>query len=244
VALGAALTVCFLRFGFARLRGPISMERGALWLHFCGRIVMASLGIRCRVTGHPPDRGLIVSNHLSYLDIVIYAATVPCFMVSKAELAGWPVFGFMSRASGTLYVDRSSRLSAIQVTEQVAERIKGPLPVLFFPEGTSTDGSGLLRFHSRLFTPAADAAMPVTTAAIRYVIADGTPERELCWFDDMLFLPHLWRTLCTAGFIAEVTFGEPRIYPDRRTAADRTYDEIAAMREQNVAAPLTSPAAQ
>jgi 1-acyl-sn-glycerol-3-phosphate acyltransferase len=111
-----------------------------------------------------------------------------------------------------------------------------PVPVLFFPEGTSTDGSSLVRFHSRLFEPAAVAGAPVTAAAIRYVIEDGTPERALCWFGDESFLPHLWKTLGTAGFSGEVQFGEPRVYSDRRIAAGETHAEIEAMRSGGVPA--------
>lgn len=230
VTLVFALTVSIVRLGLLRLRGPFTLERRALWIQSTGKLVMSCLGIRARITGRPPTHGLLVSNHLSYLDVVIYASTMPCSMVAKSEIARWPVFGMMARASGALFVDRSSRASAVTVTEQVAERLSGPLPVLFFPEGTSTDGSRVWRFHSRLFTPAAEAGVPVTAATIRYVIEDGTPERELCWFGNDLLLPHLWRALGTAGFTAEVHFGEPRVYAHRRAAADRTHAEVSAMR--------------
>jgi 1-acyl-sn-glycerol-3-phosphate acyltransferase len=230
-ALFFALSVSILRLGLMRLWGPFTLERRAVWIQSTARIVMSSLGIRARIIGRPPTRGLLVSNHLSHLDIAIYAATMPCSMVAKAEVGSWPVFGMMARASGALFVDRSSRASAIAVTEQIAERLKGPFPVLFFPEGTSTDGSEVLRFHSRLFTPAVEAKAPVTAAAIRYVIEDGTPERELCWFGDALLLPHLWKALGVGGFYAEVHFGEAKVYPHRRVAADQTRAEIAAMRD-------------
>jgi hypothetical protein len=65
---------------------------------------------------------------------------------------------------------------------------------------------------------------------VRYGLEGGRQERDLCWFDDTAFLPHLWKTLGAEGFSAEVTFGEPRQYPDRRTAADATRDEVVAMR--------------
>ncbi len=194
---------------------------------------MSSLGIRAKIFGQPPATGLVVSNHLSYLDAAIYVATFPCTMVAKVELSRWPVFGIMARSSGTMFVDRSSRASAVAVTEQVAERLKGPIPVLFFPEGTSSDGSKVLRFHSRLFTPATEAGVPITAAAVRYVIEDGTPERELCWFDDTLLLPHLWKALGTPGFCAEVHFGEPHVYSHRRVAADQTHAEVTAWRIGN-----------
>jgi 1-acyl-sn-glycerol-3-phosphate acyltransferase len=115
------------------------------------------------------------------------------------------------------------------VAEQMTERFKLQIPVLLFPEGTSTDGH-LLPFHSRLIDPATTAGAQITAAAVRYIIEDGTPERELCWYGDDLFLPHLFKALRTPGFIARVRFGEPRIYADRRTAADATHAEVAAMR--------------
>jgi 1-acyl-sn-glycerol-3-phosphate acyltransferase len=95
----------------------------------------------------------------------------------------------------------------------------------------------LLRFHSRFFTPAVDAGVPVVAAALRYVVEDGSPERELCWFGDDKFLPHIWKVLGGPDFSAEVHFGEPRIYANRRAAADATYAEITAMREQSVLEP-------
>jgi len=236
VALGSVLAFCIPRLWLWRLRGPLTLERRARWGQATGRQMIASLGIRIKVTGHPPNGGLLVSNHLSYLDVLIYGTVLPCFFVSKAEIRRWPFFGWMSRAGGTIYVERSSRSSAISVAEQIAERLQGPISVLLFPEGTSTDGSRLLPFRSRLFAPAVEAGAPVTAAAIRYVVADGTPERELCWFGDAAFLPHLWKALGTPGFSAEVSFGEPQIYPDRRSAAHRTQAEIAALRECGVLA--------
>jgi 1-acyl-sn-glycerol-3-phosphate acyltransferase len=118
----------------------------------------------------------------------------------------------------------------MSVANQITERLKLPVPVLLFPEGTSTDGSQVLRFHSRLIDPATSAGAPITAAAIRYVLEDGTPERELCWYGDESFVTHLLKVLGVAGFSAEVTFGEPRIYSNRRTAADETHAEVTAMR--------------
>jgi 1-acyl-sn-glycerol-3-phosphate acyltransferase len=133
-----------------------------------------------------------------------------------------------------MFVDRSSILSAERVAAEISERLALPIPILVFPEGTSTDGSSVLRFHSRLFEPAVRAQAPVTAAAIRYILADGAEERDLCWFGDEAFLPHLWKALGTPDFIAEIRFGEPRIYGDRRVAAGKTREEVVAMREDNL----------
>jgi len=230
VALGFTLMFCMIRLGMARLRGPLTLESRALWVQQSCRRILSCLGIRWSVEGQPPSEGVVVANHLSYLDILILSAAMPCFFVAKAEISNWPFFGMATTAGGTLFIDRASLASAEKVSAMIAERLSLRVPVLFFPEGTSTDGSSLLRFHSRLFEPAIRAEAPITAASVRYVIEDGTPESELCWFGDDEFLPHLWKALGVSGFFAEVRFGEPQVYDHRRTAADLTHAEITAMR--------------
>ncbi|MGA3263461.1 MAG: 1-acyl-sn-glycerol-3-phosphate acyltransferase [Terracidiphilus sp.] len=235
VALAFILILVILRFWLLHLRGPLTLERRALWIQQSARMILTSLGIHYRVEGRPPNRGLVVSNHLSYIDILVLSAAMPCFFVAKIEIGGWPFFGKAARCGGTIFVDRSSLASAMSVAEQMIERLKLtiPVPVLLFPEGTSTDGSAILRFHSRLIDPATSIGAPITTACVRYVVKDGTPERELCWYGDETFANHLWKVLGVGGFSAEVQFGQPRVYTDRRVAADQTHAEITAMREQS-----------
>jgi 1-acyl-sn-glycerol-3-phosphate acyltransferase len=232
VVLGFELILCMVRFWLLRLRGPITLERKARWGQQTARRLLASLDIKCRVEGNPPTQGLVVSNHLSYLDVPILAAAMPCFFVAKIEIGGWPFFGKAALACGTIFLDRSSLASARSVAEQMTERFKLPIPIplLLFPEGTSTDGSEVIRFHSRLIDPATSLGVPITTAAIRYAVADGTPEREVCWYGDETFVHHMWKVLGVGGFEADLRFGSSRVYADRRRAADATHDEIAEMR--------------
>lgn len=232
VALGFALARVILCYWTLRLRGPLTMEQRALWTQQSGRGILRSMGIRYQIEGQPPAHGLVVSNHLSYLDIIILAAAMPCFFVAKIEIGGWPFFGHAARIGGAIFLNRSSRKSANSVARLMSERFKLPIPVVLFPEGTSTDGRRVLPFHPRLIDPATSAKVPITAAALRYVIDDGTPERELCWFGDALFVPHLAKALGVGGFSARVRFGPPRIYIDRRAAAEKTHDEVAAMRAQ------------
>jgi len=202
-------------------------------MQFAGRTAFATLGIRYRVRGVPPKSGIVVANHLSYLDIAAFSAAMKCFFVSKAEISTWPYFGPTARFGGTLFIDRSSRTSAAKVAAEIAQRLALPVPILFFPEGTSSDGSSVLSFHTLLFEPAIRAQAPITAAAIRYVRANGAPESELCWFGDEGFLPNLLRALRDPVFVAEITFAEPRTYPDRKIAAIRTREEVIAMRAQS-----------
>lgn len=215
-----------------RLRGPMTLKRRALWVQATSRGILKVLGIRYRVEGTPPAKGLVVSNHLSYLDVLILSAAMPSFFVAKMEISGWPFFGRATGAGGTIFLDRSSLSSAMSVADMMTERLKLPVPLLLFPEGTSTDGSQVLRFHSRLIDPATTARAPITCAAVRYVVEDGTPEIELCWYGDESFATHLVKVLGIAGFSAKVRFGQPRVYTDRRVAADQTHAEITAMRKQ------------
>jgi 1-acyl-sn-glycerol-3-phosphate acyltransferase len=220
-----------VRFWLLRLRGPLTLEKRSLWVQQTCQGILGVVGIRSTVEGTPPMHGLVVSNHLSYIDILVLSAAMPCFFVAKIEIGGWPFFGKAARLGGTIFIDRSSLASANSVAAQMTERLKLPIPVLLFPEGTSTYGE-VLRFHSRLIDPATTAGAQITAASVRYVIEDGTPEAKLCWGDDTLFVTHLMTTLSTPGFSAKVKFGEPHVYPDRRTAADATYQEIVAMRKQ------------
>lgn len=237
VALAVALAACVLAYWLIRMRGRVTLVQRAQWLHGAACRVLRAMGISAAVHGQPPARGLVVANHLSYLDIVIISSVMPCFFVSKAEVGRWPYFGRAARTGGTIFIDRRSRASTVDVGRQISQRIQLPVPVLLFPEGTSTDGAQVLRFHSSLFEPAVAGSVPVTAAAVRYLLDRGR-ERDLCWFGDTGFLPHLWKTLGTPGFSAEVTFGQPRVYPDRRAAAGATHDEVVSMREEEASSGL------
>jgi 1-acyl-sn-glycerol-3-phosphate acyltransferase len=232
VALAVALIGCFLSYWFLRIRGKPSLEQRANWLQSACRLVLRGLQIRYEVKGTPPQSGIIVANHLSYLDIVILSAIAPCFFVAKKEIRKWPYFGRAAQAGGTLFLDRSSLASAERVAQKIAERLSLPVPVLFFPEGTSTDGSSLLPFHRWLFEPAVRAGAWVTPAAITYRLANGVPEEELCWYGNQGFLPHLWKALAIAEFTAHVEFGDSQHYQDRRAAATETHAAVLAMRKR------------
>ena len=230
VALAWALGFCFIRFAWMRLQGPLTAHRRALWLQGCCRHVLASLGIRFSIEGRLPSEGLVVSNHLSYLDILIFSAAMPCTFISKAEVKRWPFFGWAARTGGTLFLDRSSRASAACVAQEMSDRLRVGVPTLLFPEGTSSDGAQVLRFHATLFQPAITVGTPVTAAAVRYEVKPGRSGQELCWFGDDTFLSHLSRTLDAPGFSGVVCFGEPHTFEDRRYAAIASHEAVTAMR--------------
>jgi 1-acyl-sn-glycerol-3-phosphate acyltransferase len=195
-------------------------------------MILGRLGMHLDSRGTRPGQGLVCSNHLSYLDILVYAAATPCVFVSKREVRRWPAFGVLARCGGTIFVDRQSRSSAEEAARRIAAVLEEGVPVLLFPEGTSTDGSTVLRFHPTLLEPAVQRSMEMTAAAIGYR-AHGADERDLCWFGDAPFLPHLLRTLARARVLAEVEFfPERNAQPDRKTAALELRERVEAMRKR------------
>jgi 1-acyl-sn-glycerol-3-phosphate acyltransferase len=195
-------------------------------------MILRRLGMQLESRGTRPAQGLVCSNHLSYLDILVFAAATPCVFVAKREVRRWPVFGVLARCGGTIFVDRQSRSSAEEDTRKIAGVLKEGVPVLLFPEGTSTDGSAVLRFHPTLLEPAVQLTTEITAAAIGYR-AQGAEERDVCWFGDAPFLPHLLRTLARARVVAEVEFFPERsAQPDRKTAALELHERVEAMRKR------------
>ena len=198
------------------VKRPATREARSDWLHrFCAR-AMRGLGIRIGVMGVFPEHGALISNHLSYLDIVVFAAVHPCVFVSKAEIKGWPVVGWMTTMSGTVYVERGHGGSAMRARKGMQDAVDAGLPVVFFPEGTTSNGSGLLKFHSGLLSQVIDAGSPVTAAYLRYSFAeengpDVTLADDVCYWGDRRMLPHVFKFLGLRGVRAEVRFAEEPI---------------------------------
>ena len=192
------------------VRRPRVGAEGAVWIHgWCRRIVKV-LGVEWSVEGELPDCGAVVSNHLSYLDVLLYSAVRPFVMVAKSEVRGWPLFGWLTSRAGTVYVTRGGGPSTYPgVNAAMAEAYRSGLPVLFFPEGTTTDGSCVLPFRRGLFHSVLNEGVSLRAAALRYSLEDaaGSVEKDVCWWGDALLAPHLWRLLGLKGIQAEICFG-------------------------------------
>jgi 1-acyl-sn-glycerol-3-phosphate acyltransferase len=219
-----------------RWHGAIPSPERAQWLHRSCTTILRRLGMRVSVEGPPPECGLLVSNHLSYLDILFYAAVMPCVFVAKSEVRSWPCFGLLARCAGTVFIDRSRSASTSQAADEMQRLLDDNITVLLFPEGTSSDGSAVLCFHPSLFDPAVVAGMPVTSSAISYASEDGSPESVLCYYGDDTFGPHLLRTLGAGVLSGHIDFApEAQRYPDRKTAAAACWRQVAQLREARLA---------
>ncbi len=189
---------------------PETRLQRAEWLHtFCSR-AMKGMGIDVSTEGKFPERGAVISNHLSYLDIVVLASLHPCVFVAKAEIAAMPVLGWMTTHSGTVYVERGRGGSAIRASNGMKAAMDDGLTVVFFPEGTTSNGERLLKFHSGLLGQALLAKAPITAALMRYSLLEDnaagvTVAQDVCWGDKPL-LQHIWGLLGLYGIHAEVKF--------------------------------------
>ena len=208
----------------ARARGHLAAWRAriqSLWSRGVCRIA----GVRLSVEG-PLPRGafFLVANHLSYLDVVVLGALAPCAFVSKAEVARWPVLGFLARAMGTLFIERERKRALGRINELVAARLARGEALVLFPEGTSSGGPGVLPFRPALLEPAASLGVPVLFAALSYATPHGEPPARdaVCWWGDMLFVRHFLALLRLPYVETRVRFGrEPLRAPDRKQLAQR-----------------------
>jgi lyso-ornithine lipid O-acyltransferase len=214
--------------------GRVSTARRAGWLHdSCARIARR-LSLVPETFGALPGPGLTVSNHLTYLDILVYGAVRPFVFVAKSEVRRWPLLGTLASLGGTIFVERESSLQVAEASRQIEQGLRDGLAVLLFPEGTSSDGRQVLPFRSPLFEPAIRAGGSVTSAAIRYRAKDAG-ECEVAYWGDMVFFPHLLRTLRVRGLAAEIGFDSPCRFSDRKTAAREAWQKVNELRAGSVA---------
>src|SRR5579884_432213 len=115
-----------------------SARQRAEWMREWCATAMRRLGVELQVVGKPPESGLIVSNHLSYLDIFAYGTVMPCVFVSKSEVRDWPVFGKLTTMAGTVYVDRKRRSGTRDANAGIRKALDEGLRVVVFAEGTSS----------------------------------------------------------------------------------------------------------
>jgi 1-acyl-sn-glycerol-3-phosphate acyltransferase len=216
-----------------RRRGSsrLTLNDRAEWLHHWCAICLRRLDITINVKGSPPPSGLLVSNHLSYLDILVFSAVVPCVFVSKSEVKNWPVFGTMATLSGTVYIDRTRKSDTRNANDGIRNALEQGLRVVIFPEGGSSDGSSILPFYPSLFEPAVENNTPITAAHIEYQLQEGSVGKDVAYWGDMTFFPHLVRLLSRRGLRAGVQFAESsRTFEDRKMAALQMRAEVLQLR--------------
>ncbi len=192
------------------LTRPRTPQARADWLHRFMARILRGFGVTLTVEGSFPPRGALISNHLSYVDIVVYAALSPVVYCARAEMERWPLIGWMTMMAGTVFVDRHSGGSAKRAQAGMMTAANAGVPVTFFPEGTTTDGTHVLPFRSGLLAQALEAGEPITAARIAYTLAsdprngDASARNQICWGDDTPLLRHIFRFNSLVGVHAHV----------------------------------------
>jgi 1-acyl-sn-glycerol-3-phosphate acyltransferase len=204
------------------------------------RRMLDAIGVRLQIRGQFPDPGpgLVLANHVSWLDILVINAAWPVRFVSKADVRQWPLVGRLVEGSGTLFIEREKRRDAMRVVHHVAEALAAGDRVAFFPEGTTSDGSTLLPFHANLLQAAVVADLPALPLALRY-LHHGSAVRHQAptYIGDTTLIASLWRTFQASDLVAELHFGPADLSQgrDRRTWSEALRRDMAVLLDLQLA---------
>ena len=202
----------------------------------CRRI----LGLDVDVVGHPLDQRptLFVSNHSSYLDIIVLGSLIPGSFVAKTEVGRWPFFGLLAKLQQTVFVDRKARNAGVH-RDDMRGRLEDGDMLILFPEGTSSDGNRTLPFKTALFSVASlkveDRPITVQPVSIAATCLDGIPlgramRPVYAWYGDMELVPHLWQMVRLGRLTVRVEFHEPvtvERFGSRKALAEHCWRVVA-----------------
>ena len=206
----------------------------ALWLQRTGRHVGRIFKLEVHVDGTIPARGLLVSNHVSYVDIIALLSLATAMFVAKREVKSWPVLGLMAQLGGTLFIDRQRRTHVGEINDDIQNALADGALVIVFPEGTSSDGSTVLPFKSSLLEPATQSKHPLTIGWVHYTLADGTADVGVSYWGDDTFFPHLLNLLSKRSVRAVVRFAPIENHStDRKELAQQLHAAVLALKNES-----------
>ena len=197
------------------------------------------LGIGLDAAGTPRGGAtLVVANHVSWLDILAINAVHPCRFVSKADVRHWPLIGWLVACGGTLFIERERKRDALRVVHQVADALRQGQTLAVFPEGTTSDGHGLLPFHANLLQAAVSTGAPVQPVALRFSDATEPVSQAAAYVGDTHLLRSVWMIVTARGMRVRVDWlaPMPMTGDDRRVVSEVLRQRIlAALRGDDVA---------
>jgi lyso-ornithine lipid O-acyltransferase len=200
------------------------------------RLILMVMGLEINTVGSPMQMpGGVVANHSTWLDIFVLNAVQKVLFVSKAEVAKWPLIGMIARSVGTVFIERKQS-DAIKQRDVFQDRLGTGHRLLFFPEGTSTDGRRVLAFKPTLFAaffaPEVQNDVWIQAVTVAYFAPDGRDERYYGWWGDADFFPHFFNVLgqFRQGSVRVVFHPPVRVsdMADRKVLARATQESVAA----------------
>jgi len=226
--------VITLNYLLTAARAPKEEQRlaRAAWLSRSSRRHLKIFGYSASVSGDIPTHGLLISNHLSYLDILAISSVTPAVFVSKAEVRRWPLFGWFAAIAGTVFVNRERRTQVGAVNREIEAALAAGALVVVFPEGTSTDGETILPFRTSLLEPAARGDHEISVGWLHYEVPGGDARRDVCYWGDHSFLPHVLNMLGQKSIHATLRFGKfKRSTDDRKVLAGQLHEAVQALKD-------------
>jgi len=178
---------------------------------------------------HSLRKGLIVTNHISWLDVFVLNVVVPMRFVAKSEVRRWPVIGWLCARAQTIFLERGKARSAARINVQMVTLLQRGECLAIFPEGTTTDGTQVAHFHSSLLQPAIDAGALVHPVAIRYQDVHGAHSMAAAYIDDLSFGASMWNILSTPELHVRLIATPPLDAQclDRRTLTRISHERIS-----------------
>jgi 1-acyl-sn-glycerol-3-phosphate acyltransferase len=204
----------------------------ALWLQRTGRHVGRIFQLEIHAAGTVPARGLLVCNHVSYVDILVLVSLAPSMFVAKREVKSWPVMGLLAQLGGTLFIDRQRRTHVGEINNDIQTALDDGAMVIVFPEGTSSDGSTVLPFKSSLLEPATQQKHPLTVGRVQYTLENGGDDTAVAYWGDDVFFPHLLNLLSRDKVRAVVQFAPVANHStDRKELAQQLHVAVSGLKK-------------
>lgn len=233
----ALAAVLILRLVYPRVGPGRRREILRWWSAKLARIA----GVATRVEGTAPGASeigaMVAANHVSWLDMFVVSGVRPTRFIAKSEIRDWPIAGWIAERAGTIFIRRERRRDTARINDLVHAALLEGDCVGLFPEGTTTEGDQLLKFHSSLFEPAVANRAHVHPAAIRYEHADGSLCRAMAFVGELSFMQSLSLVMRQRGVVARIAFA-PVIETHGRSRR-----EVTQLTEEGVASLLgLSPA--
>ena len=197
------------------------------------RILCRLLGVHIKIEGPIPiTPTLLVSNHVSWLDIPVLSSVMPLSFIAKREVGSWPMFGWMAKLQRCVFVNRENRHSTGKSSAEITQCLHAGDTLVLFPEGTSNDGKSVFPFKSAYFGAAENLDVPVVPVTLIYLsnynLALTKRQRpSVAWYGDMDMVPHLWAYLKSGPIKVVVQFHEALPQIPRKEMAKRAHATIA-----------------